>query len=208
MGTSCKPDPVVEAVKVKSKRRPIIQNSHEYFPEFAVSSVGRQIKFRALYKTAKKVHKFTTVINLKSTKRIGEDVFVEYVLDNVGLEGSKAQVFYYRVDSRGVWKHVGLTASQSCEAPLPVILDKGWNFNANSKKSYGFFTAIEDLKIGKKVYKNCLKTVYQHALRQGRGMLRATQIEYRSRGLGMVKSVINYENKESLLLEFQSESRP
>lgn len=175
-----------------------------YFPEFRTSSLGMALNFQSIYKSQGSEQNFKTSIQLKSIVNFEGVDYVEYVIENKGLPGSSPKTVFYRVDEKGVWKKESKTADAVCEIPFPLQLEKGWSLNSKTVMNFGVATKFEDIEVAGKTYKGCLRIEYQITLLNGKIASKATQIEHRAKGIGMVKSVIDYRGGNRLSLELSS----
>lgn len=184
------------------------QDLHEYFPEFRASSKGLELRF--LSKIARKngEQSFKTIIKLASVVKLDGQDYVEYVIKNEGLAGSSPKTVYYRTGEDGIWKKDRRDAKAALEIPFPMQINQSWSFNTETVKNYGVATALEGIEVGGKRYENCLRIEYQLTTIKGRLASRATQVEHRARGLGMVKSVIEYQSGETFSLNLESATIP
>lgn len=192
----------------KSKTKSASTTLKEYFPEFQVESLGLELKFRAHYSSKTAKQDFKTRIKLQSIVKLGEHDYVEYVIENTGLPNSSVKTLYYRTDDSGVWKREHRDGEDLFEMPFPVKMNEGWSSNSATAKNYGVAKAFEDIEVAGTTYKNCLRIEYQITLIKGRLASQATQIEHRAPGIGMIKSVIDYQSGDQFSLELTSVKKP
>ena len=176
----------------------------DFFPEFRVESVDSELLFKSKITRKNGEQTFKTRIKLTGLATFDGQEYVKYEIENQGLPGSSKKTIYYRTGKDGIWKKESPEAKEVLEIPFPVKLNEGWSFNTKTVKNYGVATAFEDVEIDGQRYENCLKIEYQLTTIKGRLATRATQIEYRLRAAGMVKSVIRYQSGETFTLNLES----
>ncbi|MDF1661052.1 MAG: hypothetical protein P1V97_04740 [Planctomycetota bacterium] len=190
--------------KKKAKKKSPSITLKDYFPEFQVESVGMELHFNAQFSRKNSSQDFNTSIKLQSIVRLGEHDYVEYVIGNSGLPKSKFKTVYYRSDDSGVWKKESREGADLYEMPFPIKMNERWTSSTTKAMNYGIAKTFEDVDIGGKTYKDCLRIEYQITLINGKLASRATQVEHRAPGIGMIRSVIDYQSGGSLRLELKS----
>ena len=132
--------------------------------------------------------------------------WVDYVLHSAGKAGERTTRRRYRVDDAGVWKIDG--GLEAVELSFPLRPGESTAYADGAAKGSVCAVGFEDVKIGDKVWKGCLKLVYVLNETHGKHIVRRIITEHRAPGVGMVKNRMELPGREVLVLELDRYTAP